>query len=91
MSVHLPLLGLYRPRLYLLLLKPPAHLLQLDEGAGSRVGGHGGILDERVGRLHVVTQLGADARVHRPRSLCRTQAGSLVACCPLGPSGAPKM
>ncbi|TNN68046.1 hypothetical protein EYF80_021691 [Liparis tanakae] len=35
-----PLLGLHRPGLELLLLEPPAYLLQLDEGAGRRVGGH---------------------------------------------------
>lgn len=44
-----------------------------------------------MGRLHVVAQLGADARVHRPRPLRRTETGSLMARCPLRPSGTPKM
>lgn len=91
MFVHLPLLGLDSSRLNLLLLEPAAHLLQLDEGAGSWVGGHGGILDERVRRLHVVPQLGAGARVNRPRSLRRAETGSLVARGSLGPTGAPKI
>lgn len=88
-SARSPLLGLEIARFDLFFLQPPTHLLQLDEGAGGRVGGHGGILNERVRRQHVVPLRG-DTRMHRSRSLPKTEAGSVVVRGSLGPGGAPK-
>lgn len=88
-SAHSPLLGLEIARFDLFFLQPPAHLLQLDEGAGGRVGRHGGILNERVRRQHVVP-LHADTRMRHSRSLPKTEAASVVVRGSLGPGGAPK-
>lgn len=54
---------------FFLLFQPPASFLQLGERVGGWVGWHGGILNEGVGRLDDVAELGADPRVHRHRPL----------------------
>lgn len=85
-----PLLGLQRSRLPPLFLKPPARLFQLCEGVGGWVGGHGWVLDEGMGGLHIVAELSGNPRVHSPRPLHRTGPRHLVTLSFLGAGDAAK-
>ena len=92
-QTHTPLFGLLYCVPPALLLQPASSLLQLGEGVGGGVGGHGGVLDEEVGGLHlggcgagdgggrrrgVVPQLGRDPGVDRPGALHRGGPRGLV-------------
>lgn len=85
-----PLLGLQRSRLPPLFLKPPARLFQLCERVGGWVGGHGWVLDEGMGGLHVIAELSGHPRVHGPRPFHRTWPRHLVTLSFLGAGDAAK-
>lgn len=77
-SISSPLLGRWLAGPLLFLFQPPPGFLQLGQWIGCRVGGHGGVLNEGMGRLHHIAQLGADPGVHSDRALDGDRAGQVV-------------